>query len=126
MSRTSKKQDIYIGYNSNQEVWTVLNWNGVLIPRYQISSYGRLFDTLYNIPVACSLDKDGYLMASIHIGRDDFGCPYKKIRLHRFVLMSFDFRPDFANLFVNTTTSLIKIFTLTCVCFVKNAYLWTI
>ncbi len=100
MSRTSKKQDIYIGYDSN-EVWTTLNWNGVLIPRYQVSSYGRLFDTLYNMPVSCSLDKDGYLMASIHIGRYDFGNPYKKIRLHRFVLMSFDFRPDFASLLVN-------------------------
>lgn len=101
MSKTQKKQDIFIGYNSEQEIWTTLNWNGVLIPRYQISSYGRLYDNLYNIMVGCSLDKDGYLMASIHIGRDDYGCPYKKIRLHRFVLMSFDFRPDFANLFVN-------------------------
>ena len=101
MSKTSKKQDLFIGYNANPEIWTTLNWNGILIPRYQISNYGRLFDNLYNVYVGCSLDKDGYLMASIHIGRDDFGCPYKKIRLHRFELMSFNFRPDFADLFAN-------------------------
>lgn len=100
-SKTSKKQDRFIGFETVPEIWTTLNWNGILIPRYQISNYGRLFDNLYNIEVGCSLDKDGYLMASIHIGRDDFGCPYKKIRLHRFELMSFNFRPDFANLFVN-------------------------
>lgn len=101
MSKTSKKQDNFIGYEAYPETWTILNWNGVLIPRYQVSTYGRLFDTIYNMCVGCSIDKDGYLMASIHIGRDDFGCPYKKIRLHRFILMSFDFRPDFADLHVN-------------------------
>ena len=99
--KTSKKQDRFIGFENCSEIWTILNWNGVLIPRYQVSNYGRLFDNQYNIFVGCSLDKDNYLMASIHIGREDFGCPYKKIRLHRFILMSFDFRPDFADLYVN-------------------------
>lgn len=101
MSKTSKKQDKFIGYNTNEEIWTTLNWNGILIPRYQISNFGRLYDHVYKVLVGCSLDKDGYLMASINIGREDFGNPYKKIRLHRFELMSFDFRPDFEYLYVN-------------------------
>lgn len=99
--RTSKKQNIFIGYETVQENWTTLNWNGILIPRYLVSDYGRLFDTLYNMYVSCSLDKDGYMMASIHIGRNDFGCPYKKIRLHRFILMSFNYVPGCEKLIAN-------------------------
>lgn len=40
-------------------------------------------------------------MASVHIDQIQDGCKYKKIRVHRFELMSFDFRPDFKDLVVN-------------------------
>lgn len=99
MARSSKKQDLFIGYDSIEENWTTLIWNGIPVPRYQISDHGRLYDNLYQTMVACSLDKDGYWMASIYI--DGLEKPYKKIRLHRFELMSFDFRPDFIELQAN-------------------------
>ena len=78
------------------EAWTILNWNGKLVPRYSISSKGRMYDHEWNSFVRYSIDKDGYYMASVNI----FG-EYKKIRVHRWELMSFDPNPNFMNLQTN-------------------------
>lgn len=101
MARNSKKPERYIGFENVNEVWVPLNWNGIIVSRYKVSNYGRLFDLLLNDFVGCSLDKDDYYMASVRIDEILPEYPYKKIRLHRFILMSFDFRPDFKNLIVN-------------------------
>lgn len=101
MARNSKKPERYIGFENCNEKWVPLIWNGIIVSRYKISDHGRLFDLVLNDYVGCSLDKDGYFMASVRIDEILPENPYKKIRLHRFVLMSFDFRPDFAELIVN-------------------------
>lgn len=78
------------------EAWVTLNWNGTLVPRYSISSKGRMYDHEWKTFVRYSTDKDGYYMASVNI----FG-EYKKIRVHRFELMSFNPNPDFMKLQIN-------------------------
>lgn len=90
------KLNDFVGYTPN-EAWIILNWNGMLIPRYSISSKGRLYDHRDYRFVNYSIDKDGYYMASITV--PDVG--YKKIRVHRFELLSFYYHPDFMNLQVN-------------------------
>lgn len=80
------RKEILIGFGGPEEEWKTLNWNGILVPRYSISNYGRLYDNKMNRPVCFTLDKDGYFMASIHIE----GIGYKKIRVHRFEKMTFD------------------------------------
>lgn len=83
----------------NNEQWTVLNWNGIIVHRYNISSKGRIYDTYKKEYVSYSTDKDGYYMASIFIEENEIG--FKKIRVHRFELLSFDFNPNYMNLQVN-------------------------
>lgn len=78
------------------EAWVTLNWNGRLVPRYSISSKGRMYDHEWGSFVNYSTDKDGYYMASVNI----FG-EYKKIRVHRWELMSFYPNPNFMNLQTN-------------------------
>lgn len=99
-TKNSKKDDNFIGCFENEK-WAVLNWNGILVPRYNISSYGRIYDNRDKRFLGYSLDKDGYYMASIYIDSISEGCKYKKIRVHRFELMSFEFRSDFNNLVAN-------------------------
>ena len=82
------RKEILIGFGGPDEIWKPLNWNGIIVERYIISNYGRIYDNLKRCPVYFTLDKDGYFMASIHIE----GVGYKKIRVHRFELMTFD--PD--------------------------------
>ena len=84
-----------IGYTP-YEAWAMLNWNGILVPRYSISSKGRLYDHSNELFVRYSIDKDGYFMASINV----FGV-FKKIRVHRWELMSFFPNPNFKNLQCN-------------------------
>lgn len=79
------------------ETYVPLNWNGIILDRYLISNYGRIFDRENNCYVGYSIDKDGYYMASITV----FGVGYKKIRVHRFELLSFDYNDNFMNLQVN-------------------------
>ena len=83
--------------NEMEEKWTTLNWNGLMVNRYLISSKGRMYDKRDEKFISYSVDKDGYFMASIHID----GLGYKKIRVHRFELMSFQFTDNFKNLQVN-------------------------
>lgn len=65
------------------ENWVYLNWNGMILGRYLISNYGRLFDLRDMRFVNYSVDKDGYYCASIHVENVGF----KKIRVHRFELL---------------------------------------
>lgn len=81
------------------EIFIKLNWNNILIQRYAISNYGRLYDLYKKTFVAYSVDKDGYFMASIKIEENDIG--YKKIRVHRFELMSFYPISNFEEMQVN-------------------------
>lgn len=81
------------------EQWVTLNWNGILVTRYEISSKGRLYDKIKKSYVSYSIDKDGYYMASIFIEENNIG--FKKIRVHRFELLSFDYNPNYMNLQVN-------------------------
>lgn len=81
----------------NGEIWTTLNWNGMLLHRYSISSMGRLYDHSTKRMVSYSTDKDGYFMASIKVE----GVGFKKIRVHRFELLSFRFIPNFMDMQVN-------------------------
>lgn len=89
----------FIIMNNNEEKWVSLNWNGIIVERYDISSKGRIYDKYKRTFVSYSIDKDGYFMASIHIEENNIG--YKKIRVHRFELLSFDFNPNYMNLQVN-------------------------
>lgn len=79
------------------EVWVFLNWNGNIYYRYFISNFGRLYDRHTRTLVRYSIDKDGYYMASVTLE----GVGYKKIRLHRFELLSFYPVPDYMNLVSN-------------------------
>ena len=79
------------------EFFTPLNWNGKILKRYLISNYGRLFDRRDDTFVNYSVDKDGYFMASILVP----GVGFKKIRVHRFELLSFNYNDNFMNLQVN-------------------------
>lgn len=81
------------------EAWTALNWNGLIVRRYSISSKGRIYDHDNRCFVRYSVDKDGYYMASITIEENDIG--YKKIRVHRFELLSFEYNPMYYRLQVN-------------------------
>lgn len=82
------RKEILIGFGGPDEVWKPLNWNGMIIERYSISNYGRIYDNELKREVPPVLDKDGYFVASIKIGdkKDD----YRKIRVHRFEKMTFD------------------------------------
>lgn len=82
-----------------EEKWVTLNWNGILVNRYYISSKGRIYDTERDIILSYSIDKDGYYMASIKINENNIG--YKKIRVHRFELLSFDYIDNFIEMQVN-------------------------
>lgn len=83
--------------NSIMEFFVPLNWNGIIVDRYLISDFGRLYDRLKQCFVNYSIDKDGYFMASITIP----GIGYKKIRVHRFELLSFDYIENFMEFQVN-------------------------
>lgn len=73
--------------NTLMEFFVPLNWNGIIVDRYLISNFGRLYDNQKQCFVNYSIDKDGYFMASITVP----GFGYKKIRVHRFELMSFNY-----------------------------------
>lgn len=89
--------DIFL-YNYNpDEIWVILNWNDILLDRYLISNFGRLYDKRTRRLVGYSTDKDGYYMASITVE----GVGYKKIRVHRFELLSFNYNSNYKNLQVN-------------------------
>lgn len=85
--------------NISEEKWTKLNWNGIFVDRYDISSKGRIYDRYTNSYLSYSTDKDGYYMASIHIKENNIG--FKKIRVHRYELLSFDYNPNYMNMQVN-------------------------
>ena len=90
-SKSKKKDDLFIGFESVNETWTTLIWNGIPVPRYSISNYGRIYDNRDNRYLGYSIDEDGYFMASTYI---DDNVKYKKIRVHRFELMSFEQMPE--------------------------------
>lgn len=92
----NRKSVNFIGFELVDEKWVTLNYNGELVPRYLISDYGRILDTMYDEYLNYILDKDGYFRATINF----FG-ESKIISVHRFELMSFDFRPNFKDLVVN-------------------------
>lgn len=81
----------------NNEIWVTLNWNGNYIYRYSISNFGRIYDHRDNKFIRYSTDKDGYFLASISIAPN----VYKKIRVHRCELLSFNFIPNFEYMQVN-------------------------
>ena len=85
--------------NGYGEFWAILNWNGILVPRYSISSKGRIYDNYRKIYLSYSTDKNGYFMASIHIKENNIG--FKKVRVHRVELMSFDYNENYMNLETN-------------------------
>lgn len=87
----------YNGIRYLFENWIYLNWNGIILNRYLISNYGRLFDLRDMKFVNYSVDKDGYYYASIHV--DSIG--YKKIRVHRFELLSFYPIPNYKDMVAN-------------------------
>ena len=89
-AKSKKTDDLFIGFESVNETWTTLIWNGIPVPRYSISDHGRIYDHRDNRYLGYSLDKDGYFMASIYV--ENVG--YKKIRVHRFELMSFEEMPE--------------------------------
>lgn len=90
---------MYANLNKNYliEHFVPLNWNGIIVDRYLISSYGRLYDRWKNCFVNYSVDKDGYFMASITVQNHG----YKKIRVHRFELLSFNYIENFIEMKVN-------------------------
>lgn len=65
--KNSKKDDLFIGFESVNENWTTLIWNGIPVPRYQISDYGRIWDNRDNRYLGYSIDEDGYFMVSLYI-----------------------------------------------------------
>lgn len=79
------------------EIWVPLIWNDIILNRYRISNYGRLYDLERRSLVDYSIDKDGYFMASITV--PSYG--YKKIRVHRFEYLSFYYNENYMNLQVN-------------------------
>lgn len=90
---------MFTNFNDNtlMEFFVPLNWNGIIVDRYLISDHGRLYDNQNKCFVRYSIDKDDYFMASITVP----GYGYKKIRVHRFELLSFNFIEDFEKLQVN-------------------------
>lgn len=79
------------------EFFVLLNWNGIIVDRYLISDFGRLYDKQKQCFVNYSVDKDGYFMASITVP----GIGYKKIRVHRFEMLSFNYIDNYKDFQVN-------------------------
>lgn len=87
----------YNGYLYFGEGFVKLNWNGIILDRYYISNFGRLYDARDKVFVRYSIDKDGYYMASITVPN----VGYKKIRVHRFQHLSFYPEDNYMKLVVN-------------------------
>lgn len=88
-----------IDLDYTRECWTILIVDDCLLPRYYISTHGRLYDNQLRQFVKYTVDKDGYYMASITV--NFLNTKYKKIRVHRWELLSFCYNPNFRQLQAN-------------------------
>lgn len=79
------------------ETFVTVNWNGILVHRYIISNYGRIYDLQAKRFLQYHQDKDGYFMGTIVVPEHGL----KGIRVHRVELMSFNPIRDFMNREVN-------------------------
>lgn len=68
------------------ELFVQAIYQNILVPRYLISSFGRMWDTSRELFSAQSGDKDGYLRVNI---RHPITNEMKTVKVHRLQLMSF-------------------------------------
>lgn len=81
------KQLAFIADDAYGEVYVQVLWNNILVPRYYISNYGRLYDMDHHRFVTASVGDDGYYAANIII--KNIGDKKKNVRIHRLECMSF-------------------------------------
>lgn len=87
-----EKEIMYFG-----EVFIYVNWNGIIVYRYIISNFGRLYDLEKQKFKNPRQDKDGYYITNIAI--PNIG--HKSVKIHRIELMSFHPVDNFEELQTN-------------------------
>lgn len=84
-------------YDELGEIWVPLNYEGNILPNYEISNHGRARNTLTNKILAIETTPNGYNRIRLNLGYRH-GVNYL---LHRAVKLSFDPIPDFKSKQVN-------------------------
>lgn len=93
----------YIDPNSQEpfpEVWRrICDFDDEIKDCYLVSNKGRVYNMYTRMILHSTLDKDGYQF--IRLARKEKGTSYKTFKLHRLVMICFEYREDFRKFQVN-------------------------